>query len=324
MQPGWRRRAAPALLGLCAAGVAACGPPQILVAGEQGPWVCSNGIDDDADGATDCDDSSCAGLWVCTLVRENTLATCVDGTDNDGDGRTDCEDPACIGISACAERSDTDCTNALDDDLDGFVDCSDPSCAGALSCLPPPPEDCGNGADDDGDGDADCMDADCSGDPGCAMAPALMPGECTSHLFTGADPDTAALTGIFGIAEAQLAGAMMAAKPAYGPYDLSGWGCRWFAVDVMVPAAGATLNAFSTDASSDRDYLAVCRLIATGALIGDDDQSGTDCSFFGSACGPLLNLDVAGRWTCFFSVSPFDVLGNGNAPTGGSLEACIN
>jgi hypothetical protein len=293
-------------------------------AGEQAPATCSDGADNDADGLVDCDDPGCAPFYACRGGAENTPAACIDDVDNDLDGLTDCEDPACIGIPACAERGDVACDDGADNDLDGVIDCADPTCASAAPCAPPPtPEVCGNGLDDDGDGGADCMDSDCSGDPACTAAPALMPGDCTTHLFSATDPDTAALPASYGVTEAQLIATLEAAKPAYGSYDFSAWGCRWYAVDVMVPAGGASVNAFYTNAAEPRDYLVACVHLASGQLAGDDDEDGLSCSFFAD-CGPLLPLALEGRWTCLFSVSPFDVIGNGNSPVGGDLVACLN
>ena len=60
-----------------------------------GETVCDDGIDDDGNGYTDCEDFACADDEACA-------EDCTDGIDNDGDGYTDCddfycdEDPACI------------------------------------------------------------------------------------------------------------------------------------------------------------------------------------------------------------------------------------
>lgn len=92
--------------------------------------------------------------------------SCDDGIDNDGDGGTDCDDPDCWASPDCLVSED--CTNGLDDDGDNLVDCADPDCAADPACQAPPPENCNNGQDDDGDGRVDCADSDCSGDPACA------------------------------------------------------------------------------------------------------------------------------------------------------------
>jgi hypothetical protein len=61
------------------------------------PEVCDNAVDDDADGATDCDDSDCFGEAGCVASELN----CADGADNDGDGAADCDDPDCDADRAC-------------------------------------------------------------------------------------------------------------------------------------------------------------------------------------------------------------------------------
>jgi len=71
--------------------------------------VCSDGIDNDLDGAIDCLDSSCVPLPICTPPPDLTedqcpLGTadlcCSDSTDNEGDGIQDCEDPDCQGMAS--------------------------------------------------------------------------------------------------------------------------------------------------------------------------------------------------------------------------------
>jgi hypothetical protein len=57
---------------------------------------CSDGVDNDSDGFTDCSDSDCATTYPCG--RE---WSCSDLQDNNGDGRVDCEDPDCITDPAC-------------------------------------------------------------------------------------------------------------------------------------------------------------------------------------------------------------------------------
>ena len=54
------------------------------------PEVCDDGIDNDDDGMTDCDDRDCRNDVACT---GGTLPeVCDDGIDNDGDGKIDCAD----------------------------------------------------------------------------------------------------------------------------------------------------------------------------------------------------------------------------------------
>ena len=79
----------------------ACAQVQIL---ESSPAACSNGVDDDEDGAVDCSDSACAASAVC----EESARTCSDLVDNDGDGRADCQSQGCRDLGFCA-AFETDC-----------------------------------------------------------------------------------------------------------------------------------------------------------------------------------------------------------------------
>jgi len=66
------------------------------------PEICDDGIDNDGDGLTDCNDSvDCSSDPACSAPPPET-EICNDGIDNDGDGLTDCldkldcrQDPAC-------------------------------------------------------------------------------------------------------------------------------------------------------------------------------------------------------------------------------------
>ena len=49
---------------------------------------------------------------------------CTNGIDDDGDGATDCQDPDCSSSPACMALSEI-CNNGADDDGDGMVDCND-------------------------------------------------------------------------------------------------------------------------------------------------------------------------------------------------------
>ncbi len=101
------------------------------------PEDCGNGLDDDCDGAVDCDDSDCAGDPSCApmcVPRELGVPMCTDRLDNDCDGQRDCTDPDCSPFGPMAE-----CCNGIDDDGDGTTDlftcrCFDDStCAGVGS-----------------------------------------------------------------------------------------------------------------------------------------------------------------------------------------------
>jgi hypothetical protein len=138
---------------------------------------CENGVDDDADGQTDCNDPDCFGIPTC--IPETN---CVDGIDNDGDTVTDCEDPDCALATVC--QPETACADGLDNDGDGDADCADQDCAGLPICNTTGPEICGNGLDDDGDGDEDCFDNDCAGDPSCDAET-----DCDNNFDDDADGD---------------------------------------------------------------------------------------------------------------------------------------
>jgi hypothetical protein len=100
-------------------GTFTCKPPEKEL-------VCDDGIDNDSDGDTDCDDSDCVGKPGCVVVRED----CTNGVDDDGDGKVDCCDSECAGTVACRE----DCSNDEDDDCDGLVDGDDPDCQRGFAC----------------------------------------------------------------------------------------------------------------------------------------------------------------------------------------------
>ena len=67
-----------------------------LILGEH----CSNDIDDDVDGYTDCEDSDCDSVDNCEYRTE---LTCDDDIDNDADGDTDCSDSDCVDQDGCEE-----------------------------------------------------------------------------------------------------------------------------------------------------------------------------------------------------------------------------
>jgi hypothetical protein len=146
--------------GVCAAGTRTClGGEEICAqnspSGPEGPPLsasCSDGLDNDCDGAADGADSDCV------LPPETD---CFDVADNDADGLTDCADPDCAGLTGgscdtgqpgvcaagtrtcsgggeiCARNNpsqtegppgDSSCTDGLDNDCNGAVDGNDPSC----------------------------------------------------------------------------------------------------------------------------------------------------------------------------------------------------
>jgi len=113
--------------------------------------VCDDGVDDDSDGNTDCEDSDCAYAEPC-----NQPEICQNGADDDMDGYLDCEDPDC---PACPE-TETWCGNLVDDDLDGLLDCDDPDCVNECELAL-----CGDGTQSPTE---ECDDGDLVGGDGCS------------------------------------------------------------------------------------------------------------------------------------------------------------
>ena len=140
--------------------------------------------------------------------RPTTELTCDDDVDQDGDGATDCEDDDCAEAPCAAglfcsnmvcggcrdEPSETSCGDGADEDCDGMADCADPDCAGA-TCGPGgatctvsgtcpcasgfTERICSDGTDDDCDGLIDCADPDCDGRSCAAGGMLCRAGECT-------------------------------------------------------------------------------------------------------------------------------------------------
>ena len=126
---------------------------------------CSDGIDNDADGAVDYPaDAACSSA---DDNDENDFKTqCQDGIDNDGDGVRDLLDPGCANNQDNNEGDKTtQCQDKIDNDGDGAIDYPND-----YSCSTPQDNDeanlrsqCQNGIDDDGDGTIDYPS-----DPGCS------------------------------------------------------------------------------------------------------------------------------------------------------------
>ncbi len=86
--------------------------------------VCSDGLDNDCDGAIDCIDADCDQVPPCE--------DCDNGVDDDKDGLVDCEDGDCAGDGHCVELV---CDDWRDNDEDGLTDCDDEDCWSA-DCFP--------------------------------------------------------------------------------------------------------------------------------------------------------------------------------------------
>ncbi len=135
-----------------------------------GPEVCWDGVDNDCNGQTDCDDWQCAGSPQCPCVPTGP-EVCWDGVDNDCDGATDCADSDCAGSPQCpcVPTGPEVCWDGVDNDCNGQTDCDDWQCQGTpfCPCVPTGPEQCADGVDNDCNGDTDCDDMACMGSPAC-------------------------------------------------------------------------------------------------------------------------------------------------------------
>ncbi len=100
---------------------------------------CTDGIDNDEDGDTDCRDSDCPQDASCEDAASDEI--CDDETDNDGDGLVDCDDIDCEADDICKEPSNERevCTDGVDNDEDGDVDCDDVDCQNDDACRDPQP-----------------------------------------------------------------------------------------------------------------------------------------------------------------------------------------
>lgn len=66
-----------------------------------------------------------------TIIEHESRGDCFDGLDNDNDGLSDCDDPDCRIYGRCRTLSVEDgrfCFDGLDNDNDGLTDCEDDDC----------------------------------------------------------------------------------------------------------------------------------------------------------------------------------------------------
>lgn len=133
--------------------------------------TCSDGLDNDGDSLADCSDPSCVKDAACI---EKGL-TCTDGLDNDGNGLTDCDDEACSTDAECVE-SGLECVDSIDNNSNGLTDCKDPGCSSyAMACGEASPSRCSDSIDNDANGLTDCEEDSCSGIGGCPVKAVTVP-----------------------------------------------------------------------------------------------------------------------------------------------------
>jgi hypothetical protein len=143
---------------------------------------CSDGIDNDDSGFTDCADPFCAGLlcfvdgndagWHCPVARDGGFSD--GGVDGGLDGGADAG-TGDGGLDAGTDAG-TDDGGADAGDTDAGVDGGSPDAGGPLGCYPPE-TDCSNGIDDDLNGLTDCADPACDGQT-CSTGAACTMGNC--------------------------------------------------------------------------------------------------------------------------------------------------
>ena len=83
---------------------------------------CSDGIDEDCDADSDCDDADCLADPGCPYCGD---ATC-DPSEDQCFCATDCGNPPSMEI---------DCSDGIDEDCDEDIDCDDADCFGVSSCI---------------------------------------------------------------------------------------------------------------------------------------------------------------------------------------------
>jgi hypothetical protein len=148
---------------------------------------CTDSVDNNGDGLTDCEDSGCCSNAACDGVgfcELGTEVTCNDGEDNDGDGDVDCADVDCDGVGACEHGAELTCNDSIDNDGDFATDCADGDCDGIGICEFGTELTCNDSVDNDADGDVDCDDTDCQGVDGCPEI------ECNDSVDNDSDGDT--------------------------------------------------------------------------------------------------------------------------------------
>ncbi len=148
--------------------------------------LCSDGVDNDLDSLTDCDDPGCdrEGIVVCDAGVETGApmaqwqalanADCEDGVDNDTNTFTDCSDFGCQqnpDVNICPETSDAECDDGVDNNNNTFTDCDDFSCSKnpfvTVCAREFTDAECSDGLDNDNNNFADCLDFNCENSAAC-------------------------------------------------------------------------------------------------------------------------------------------------------------
>ena len=159
---------------------------------------CDDGIDEDLDGVTDCNDSDCAKHTVCQSGCGNNKVDTGEDCDGGNGCLQGCKCPAgqiADGSGGCKTGSCTPKCQGLVCGSDGCGgNCgtckSDESCKNdQTACLPgnvTPTKDeaCDNGVDDDGDGKVDVSDPDCAAKTVASLG-IYFGSACTLHIKSG-------------------------------------------------------------------------------------------------------------------------------------------
>ena len=164
---------------LLSTGLCACEENTRWLTPEDSPERCKDGIDNDDNGKTDCQDEQCKQFDHCKSpvnpVPENTEELCKDGIDNDSNQKTDCQDESCKQFDNCKppkvpvpEDTEDLCKDGIDNDSNQKTDCDEDACKKYEYCTESAesePENtlelCTDGIDNDQNGKKDCLDDSC-------------------------------------------------------------------------------------------------------------------------------------------------------------------
>lgn len=100
---------------------------------------CGNGLDDDCDGYTDCNDEECQNDYTYCRCSYPSYVKCGSNVGVCEYGEKSCDFDQtwsiCIGGVTPQSQTEYDCSNYEDDDCDGLTDCDDSDCALSDNCL---------------------------------------------------------------------------------------------------------------------------------------------------------------------------------------------